>query len=101
MKPAIYTNFVRLLWFYVSHKYEGKPVVVVCLSTPATEEWFRTQTLFERVAPDFEEIDGVIAPYIIVPCDTLNEAVELCNAIPDSMPYAYVLHEGEAVHENT
>jgi len=92
---ATYLNYHNLVDEYVKLKYPDKIIVVLC------DVFYHTgsYTILSVLGLSFTEISTT--DYAFVEFETEEEAIDFCNKIPDSQPYAVVFRNGKAIHENT
>ena len=94
MNDKRFPSWLALIRLWLGTHYPRKPVVVFC---GVTEHVELLQKHFKG-----EDLGTIInAEYAILPCDTLEDALLICNETPDSKPFALVWDGKEIVHENT
>lgn len=93
---TLYPTSWDLITLWLQTHYEGVPVVA--LSDPmGCSDLAPILDLF----PHAEKPAVVNSQYSIIVCETVEKAIQLCNSIPDSNPFAFVWDGKHVVHENT
>jgi len=85
-----------LLKFYIKAKYPTTNVVVLHYSTTITTgDWLSAATAID------EEYEYDSEDYLLLIYEDIEEALEVCDSVPNSRPYTMVFENGECVSENT
>ncbi len=87
------------LFEYLKLKYPDSCMCVIKLQVHGLPEFDDFSELCKKYGVDYSE-EAILTNLLIVQ-GTLHEVMELCNSLHDGIYYAYVIENGEIVHENT